>query len=79
MVATRDECKAGGLQLGYPFNKEVADADGRPAGCFWDVSVYSYFNKILDASATYLRVGGICKPLGKLYLFKCCEDLTYLQ
>ena len=44
MVATRDECNVAGLQLGYPFKKEVADADNRPAGCFWDQDESSYFS-----------------------------------
>ena len=69
MVATRDECKVAGLQLGYPFKQEVESRDTRPAGCFWDQNKYSYFNIILDASVTYTGVGGICKQRGKRFCF----------
>ena len=63
--------------LGYPFNKEVSDANERPAGCFWDQNGYAYFNNILDATVTWGGVGGICGKHGKIPLFKCCDDRTY--
>ena len=60
-VVTEEECILAGGFVGHPFNKAVADATGRPGGCFWDQNGDSYFNTILDGSATWGGVGGICK------------------
>ena len=68
-----------GLELGYPFNKEVEDATERPQGCFWDENGRAYFNTILDATVTWEGVGGICKETpGKISSLKCCKDRKHL-
>ena len=47
---TEQECSLAGMLVGHPFNKAVADATGRPGGCFWDQNGDSYFNTVLDRS-----------------------------
>ena len=69
MITSVEECKAAGLELGYPFKGSISGYPEYTAGCFWQQSystdpIKKFFNEDLNASPKWHTNGGICIQQG---------------
>ena len=70
IIAKESICKVASNVLGLRFSNNLSTPDA-PAGCYWRVEGFSYFNRITDLSKTNLdrfnHKGGVCINVGKYY------------
>ena len=70
MISSREDCKAAGFHLGYPYVGVTKDHPDYTAGCYWRQSGGIYFNPNLNTSPKWKTNGGICARQGKSLLSK---------